>query len=110
REAMETDAQIYSVIIDDGPATRKALEMMEAQTGWHLLEGLAAMTGGLHFRVRSAAAAKDAAAKAGAAMPNPYVIGYPAAELDGSGKGRRVQIKTEVPGARVAARAGYFCQ
>jgi Ca-activated chloride channel homolog len=110
REALEADAQVYSVILDDGPATRKPIELTEARRGWSLFEELAEKTGGLHYRVRNASEAKAAAAKAGAALRNECVIGYQTPGPVGSGKWRRIRVKTEIPGARVSARNGYYCR
>jgi VWFA-related protein len=110
REALEADAQVYSVILDDGPATRKPIELTEARRGWSFFEELADKTGGLHFLVRNEGEAKAAAGRAGAALRNEYVIGYRPPGPVGSGKWRRIRVKTEIPGARVSARNGYYCR
>jgi VWFA-related protein len=110
REALETDAQVYSVIIDDSPATRKPIELAETRRRWSLFEELAEKTGGIHYRVRSVGEVKAAVAKAGAALRYEYVIGYQTPGAVGSGEWRRIRVKTEIPGARVSARNGYYCR
>jgi Ca-activated chloride channel family protein len=120
RVAVEAAVQIYTIILDNGltggqAATipfrpsmiRKPVDQGQGLQGPALLEELAEKTGGLHFHVRNAAEAQEAAIKAGRALRNQYVIGYrpPNAE---SGKWRHVRVKLDVPDANVYARDGYY--
>jgi Ca-activated chloride channel family protein len=120
RIAVEADVQIYTIILDTGltggqAATipfrpsmiKKPVDQGQEAQGPALLEELAEKTGGLHFRVRNAAEAQDAAVKVGRALRNQYVIGYRPPEAE-SGKWRKVRVKLDVPDANVYARDGYY--
>jgi Ca-activated chloride channel family protein len=122
RVAIEADVQVYTIILDGlltggQPTTlpfRPAMiakpgdQHQQRNDGVELLQKLAEKTGGLHFEVRSAAEAQDAAVKVGRAIRNEYVIGYRAPEAGETGKWRQVRVKTKVPDASVYARDGYY--
>lgn len=106
--AVESDTQIYSIIIDNAPLNKKPMELTEEHRGWMLLGDLSEKTGGLDFRVRSLSAAKDAARKAGEAIRNQYVIGYRTPDGTPSGKWHRIRVKADIPHASIYARSGYY--
>lgn len=108
RAAVESDTQIYSVILDNSPANTKPIELTEARRAWRSLEELAANTGGLSFRARSMAGASDSVEKIAQAIRYRYVIGYRAPESATTGKWHRIRVKADVPHASVAARSGYY--
>jgi Ca-activated chloride channel family protein len=108
--AVEADTQVYTIIIDNSPMNKKPIELTEEHQGWNFLQSLSERTGGINFRVRSAAAAKDAARKAGEAIRNQYVIGYRAPNSPASGKWHRIRVKADVPHASVYARSGYYAR
>lgn len=117
RAALEADVQIYTITTDGIPdvtipfrpaLVRKPWDNGEQNQGRTLLEDLADKTGGLHFRVRNDAGARDAAIKAGAAIRNEYVIGYQPRDPGDTGKWHRVRVKLDVPRLNVYARNGYY--
>jgi hypothetical protein len=73
-----------------------------------MLEKLSDKTGGLHFRVRSDAEAKEAVIKAGQALRCEYLIGYRPPNSGTVGKWRRVRVKSNVPKVNVHARNCYY--
>jgi Ca-activated chloride channel homolog len=118
RTALEADVQIYTIMMEHPGADvglpfrptmiRKPGDQTEEAQGRTLLEELADKSGGLHFRVRTAEEAKGAAAKAGQAIRNEYVIGYQAQDADEAGKWHRIRVKSNVPHSSVYARSGYY--
>ena len=78
--------------------------------GPEMLEKLSEKTGGLHFRVHSAAEAKNAVVELGRAIRSQYVLGYQAADSGQSGKWHQVRVKANVPRVNVYARNGYYAQ
>jgi Ca-activated chloride channel family protein len=118
RVALEADVQIYTIILDN-PSTgntvpfrpsliAKPWDHAEERQGRSLLEDLSDKTGGLHFHVKDAAEAKEAANKAGRALRNEYVIGYQPPDPNASGKWHRIRVKADVPSTSVYARNGYY--
>ena len=75
-----------------------------------MLEKLSDQTGGLHFRVRNDAEAKEAVIKIGRALRDEYVIGYRPADSDNTGKWHRIRVKLNASGSHVHARKGYYLQ
>jgi Ca-activated chloride channel family protein len=120
RVALEADVQVYTIIMDGGPGAsskaipyrpamiRKSWDRPQENQGPEMLEKLADKTGGLHFRVRNAAEAKDAVIRVGRALRNEYVIGYQPPTSGTSGKLHRVHVKPNVPNVNVYARNGYY--
>lgn len=121
RAALEADVQIYTVIFDNGSSgassgtipfrptmIRKSGDQGEEHEGARLLEELSEKTGGLYFHVRNDNEAKGAAAKAGRALRNQYVIGYQPPGSEVSGKWHRIRVKSTVPKVNVYARNGYY--
>jgi Ca-activated chloride channel homolog len=121
RVALEADVQVYAIIIDNPAATasgntipfrpalvRKPGDQAADRQGPQLLEELSDKTGGLHFRVRTAAEAKQAVLEAGEALRYQYVIGYQPPNSEGGGKWHRIRIKSDVPKVNVYARSGYY--
>lgn len=118
REALEADVQIYTVIVDNGAANsgvpfrpgliKKPIDQARERQGPALLEKLSEKTGGLSFHVSNNVQAQQAAAKAGRAIRDQYLIGYQSPNSGKSGKWRRVRVKSSVPKVNVHARSGYY--
>ena len=120
RVALEANVQIYAIVVGDGSGgsqsgvpyrpsmIAKPIDQAREREGPLLLEELAEKTGGLHFRVRNDAEAKEAAIKAGRALRNEYVIGYQPSSSGDTGKYHRVHVKANVPKVKVYARNGYY--
>lgn len=104
QRALESDAQIYSISIVEGAVNP------EGWRGSHLLDELAAMTGGLHFTIRDHRDLPVVAEKLARAMKEVYVIGYKPGEST-AGKWRKIRVSvTSRPSkeVRVTARSGYY--
>ena len=108
RVAIESDAQIYTIVFEDTSANAKPIERAEAQRGWNALQELSDKTGGLCLRIRNVSQAKDAAARTAQAIRSQYLIGYRVPDDRGSGKWHRIRVRTYVPNVRVYARSGYY--
>jgi Ca-activated chloride channel family protein len=119
RAAMEADLQIYTIIIETGSGAsgaalmrpglvKKPYEQGYDRQGPALLEKLSDKTGGIYFHANNNADAKAAAVKAGQAIRSEYVIGYVPGSPDSGGKWHRVRVKSNIPGAVVHSRNGYY--
>lgn len=121
RVAVEADVQIYTIIVAGTSAGQvggaapfrpslaaKPWDRGPQQQGPEMLEKVAEKTGGLHFRVRSQAEAREAMKRASRALRNEYVIGYQPPDLGISGKWHRVRVKANVQKVNVYARNGYY--
>jgi Ca-activated chloride channel family protein len=108
RAAAEADIQIYTLLIHDPLPNRKPIETVAEWYGRHLLQDLSKRTGGVHFLVKTVAEAKEAAAKAAQMLRNEYVIGYKPGNSAPQGKWHKIRVQSDVPGASVYARNGYF--
>jgi len=120
RVALEADVQVYTIIVGDGSGggttgipfrpsmIAKPIDQARAHEGPDLLEELSDKTGGLHFRVRNDAEAREAAIKMGRALRNEYVIGYQPPHSAATGKYHHVRVKSNVPKVNVYARNGYY--
>jgi Ca-activated chloride channel family protein len=119
--ALEADVQIYTFILPTTPGgtagngapfrpsmIAKPGDRRVETEGPELLENLADKTGGLHFRPRSDAEAKEAIRKAGEALRNEYVIGFQPADSGPSGKLHRIRVTTAAPKVYVHARTAYY--
>lgn len=123
RVALEADVQIYTIILDTGPEdlstgsvpyrpslSAKSWDRAAEHQGSEILENLSDQTGGLHFRVRNNADAKEAVTKIGQALRDEYVIGYQPADSHKSGEWHKIRIKLDATGTHVYARKGYCSQ
>lgn len=121
RVALEADVQVYTIIVESGVSdagrgtvpfrpglASKPWDRGPAQQGPEMLEKLSERTGGLHFRVRDAAGAREAMNKAARALRNEYIIGYQPPDSGQSGKWHRVRVKANVQKVNVYARNGYY--
>jgi Ca-activated chloride channel homolog len=120
RVALEADVQVYTIVVGDGSGggtvgipfrpsmIAKPIDQARERQGPLLLEELSDKTGGLHFRARNDAEAKEAAIKAGRALRNQYVIGYQPPNSGPTGKWHRVHVKSNVPKVNIYARNGYY--
>lgn len=121
RFALEADVQIYTIIMDTGSGgissssapyrpslIAKPWDRAEENRGPEMLEKLSDQTGGLHFRVRDNADAKEAVMKIGRALRDEYVIGYRPPDSDKARKWHRIRVKLNATGNHVHARTGYY--
>jgi Ca-activated chloride channel homolog len=121
RAALEADVQVYSVIVGNGGGgsasggapfrpsmAAKPIDQAREREGPNMLEELSEKTGGLYFHVRSSAEAEQAAARAGRALRNQYVIGYQPPATAATGKWHEVRVKSNLPKVHVSARNGYY--
>jgi VWFA-related protein len=121
RVAQEADVQVYTILFNNGSAggpsggalfrpsmVAKPWDRGPEQQGPEMLEKLSDKTGGLHFRARNAAEAKEAMGRAGHAIREQYVIGYQPPDPGQSGKWHRVRVKANVQKVNVYARNGYY--
>src|SRR5260370_29426119 len=91
-----------------GPALiKKPNDQGKERQGPEMLEKLSDKTGGLNFRVRNDAQAKEAVNKAGQALRNEYLMGYQPLDSGTAGKWHRVRVKSNVPKVDVHACNGY---
>jgi Ca-activated chloride channel family protein len=104
--AIEADAQIYTISIDDAPANKKPVEMAESRHGALFMSEMAERTGGLNFTIANASQAPQAAGQAGLALRNQYVLGYRPADVD-SGKLHSIKVRVDVQNATVHSRTRY---
>lgn len=106
RMAIEADSQIHSISIvapykKGDPPGRP----------W-LLEEMAELTGGLHFKISDGSGLSAAAEKLARAMKEMYVLAYRPGE-SGPGKWRKVRVSVTPPTpqrVRVTARSGYYSE
>jgi VWFA-related protein len=104
---VESDAQIYTIAVDNAPAFAKPMERMEERRGLLFLDELAAKTGGMSFIVRGQTDILAAAASIGRALRNQYTIGFVPRDDGRGGQWRRIKVKVEGSGLRAYARTGY---
>jgi Ca-activated chloride channel family protein len=105
--AVESDAQIYTIAVDNAPAFAKPMERREQSQGLLFLDELAVKTGGMSFVVRGESDITAAAAKIGRALRDQYTIGYVPRGDGRGGQWRRIRVKVEGAGLRAYARTGY---
>ena len=105
--AVESDAQIYTIAVDQAAQYSKPMEQMEERRGRLFLDELAAKTGGLSFVVRGGKDVAEASATIGQALRNQYIIGYVPWGDDRSARWHRITVKVAGSGIRAYARAGY---
>jgi Ca-activated chloride channel family protein len=105
--ALESDAQVYTIAVDNAPPYSKPIERMEERRGLLFLDELAAKTGGMSFVVRGRVDITAAAAGIGQALRNQYTIGYAPRGNGRGGQWRKIRVKVEGSGMRAYARTGY---
>jgi Ca-activated chloride channel family protein len=105
--AVESDAQIYTIAINNAAPYTKPIALTEAKRGLLFLDELAAKTGGMSYIVRGGTEIATAAASIGQALRNQYTIGYVPRGNDRNGQWRRIRVKVADSGLRAYARAGY---
>jgi Ca-activated chloride channel family protein len=105
--AVESDAQVYTIAVDNARAFSKPMERREESRGLLFLDELAVKTGGMSFVVHGQADILAAAASIGRALRNQYTIGYLPHSKDRDGQWRRIRVKVEGSGLRAYARTGY---
>jgi Ca-activated chloride channel family protein len=123
RLALESGAQIYTILVSSGPAgmstetavfrpglIKKPWDEAHERQGPSLLEALSEDTGGVVFRIRNDAEALQAATRAAQAIRSEYVIGYQPQQPGSTGKWHQVRVKSDVPHATVYARKRYYSE
>lgn len=105
--AVEADAQIYTISLNDQPANKKPVELAEARHGALFMSELAERTGGLNFSIVDASQAPKAAAGAGLALRNQYVLGFKPGETI-SGKQHSIKVRVNLENATVHSRTRYL--
>lgn len=122
REALEADVRVYSLLFNTGSpgggATAAAMyrpnmvakpgQRSDGQQNIEALEKLSEKTGGIYFHVKTAAEAKNAAARVAIAVRNHYLIGYRPSYPNELGKWHRVQVRVNAQRVNVHARNGYY--
>ena len=109
RLAEESDAQIFCIEMNSDYALHEP--DMQRIDGPGILEAISAWTGGLWVRIPSGKKLSEAAAEAGAALHNEYVLGYrPQPDADGRRHSIRVKVLPQLglPPLRLSYRSGYY--
>jgi Ca-activated chloride channel family protein len=105
--AVESDAQVYTIAVDNARAFSKPMERREESQGLLFLDELAVKTGGMSFVVHGQADILAAAASIGRALRDQYTIGYLPRSKDRDGQWRKIRVRVEGSGLRAYARTGY---
>jgi Ca-activated chloride channel family protein len=106
-KAVESDVQIYSIVVYDPPRNKKPIELVEEARGRMLLDDLSRATGGLCFELSPERPAGDVIASLERALHDQYLLGY-YPEQGAQPGWRRIRVKVDLPGARLYARNRYF--
>jgi Ca-activated chloride channel family protein len=106
-KAIESEAQIYSVITPDAAGFQKPIQLMEANRGVALLADLARATGGLSLPINSQPSVRAVAERIVRTLHEQYVIGYYPVNPVRPGA-RRIQVKLDLPDVRLYARNRYY--
>jgi hypothetical protein len=88
---------------------REPVEMADQQRGGMFMDRLAERTGALTFSIADASQAQQAAADAGVALRNQYVLGFKPPE-GADGKLHAIKVRVSVRDATVRSRNGYRSQ
>lgn len=110
RETEESETPIYAVQYPPathigGKRTKVGAENVRRATAF--LTGLAARTGGRHFRAENISDIERAFAAVGDELRHQYSLGYYPKSRDGAGRERRIQVKVRRPNVVIHARPGY---
>jgi Ca-activated chloride channel homolog len=108
--AIESDVQIFTIVIDTVPAYEKAIPAEEQRQGLTLMADLAEKTGGMSFVLRNVEDTARAAAAIGRAIRSEYMIAYVPPGTARDGKWHSIRVKVSQPGLRAYARSGYYAQ
>jgi Ca-activated chloride channel family protein len=110
RDVKESEVEIYAMGIFDSEDMGKL--PIEERNGPHLLDELAAATGGTHFPVERLSDLAGIAAQIGNQLRSEYVLGYSPISEAHDGKYHRVTVDLEPPAGkpslRVFYRHGYY--
>ena len=85
----------------------KGAAIAECQRGLAFMDDLAENSGGISVRLRGYENPSAAAVRISAAIRNLYVIGYRSPEDGRPEQWHRIQVKVNLPKAKVHARSGY---
>jgi Ca-activated chloride channel family protein len=122
RLALETDVQVYTILVDGIPGSpgggapfvpsmvAKPWQQAAERQGPMTLKELSEKTGGLYSHIRNSSEGAEVAASFARALRSEYVIGYRAPHSGESGKWHQVQVRSTVPKSRIYARSGYYAQ
>ncbi len=105
--AAESDTQIYAIAVNEPLGNDKAIQRVEQARGLALLDDLARVTGGLCLEITPYSGMKEAVSRIDLALHDQYLLGYYPGQSARSGW-RRVQVKVDLPNARLYARNRYF--
>ncbi len=106
-KAVESDVQIYSLVVYDPSRNKKPIELSEEARGRMLLDDLSRATGGLCFEVSPERPTTDVISSLERALHDQYLLGYYPEQGVRTGW-RRIRVKVDLPGARLYARNRYF--
>jgi Ca-activated chloride channel family protein len=104
---VESDIQVYTIVIQGTRAVRTMVERATVQKGLIVLNDLAERTGGLSVAVNDTQNPADALHRISEALRNRYVIGYRVPEGGTSDRWHTILIKVDRSKANVYARSGY---
>lgn len=104
--AAESDTQIFSICLFQGPQTE------EEVNGPALLSKLAQVSGGINYMTSDTKAMEHSFARIGVTLHNEYMLGYYPSGDAPAGKYRKIKVQLVVPSGvpklQVYARSGYF--
>jgi Ca-activated chloride channel family protein len=99
RRLKEADVLVYSVSVRD-PGWNDDRALVYGGDRVHVLEDMAAFTGGRFFTVRSARDLPEIAGRIGRLLRSHYVLGYRPATPPDDGRFRRIDVKLAQPPGR----------
>jgi Ca-activated chloride channel homolog len=104
--AAESDTQIFSICLFQGPQTPEEI------AGPALLSKLAEVSGGINYMTNDTRAMERSFARIGVTLHNEYMLGYYPSGDAPAGKYRKIKVQVVVPAGlpklRVYARSGYY--
>ena len=105
--ASESDAQIFTILLNDPPRYVKGAGLVEIQHGMQLMGELASRTGGIGFTVRGVNDIENAVSGVSKALRDQYSIGYIPGDPERNGKWRHIQVRVDRAGLKAHSRSGY---
>ncbi len=104
--AAESDTQIFSICLFQGPQT------LEEINGPALLGKLSQVSGGINYLTGDARSMENSFARIGVTLHNEYMLGYYPSGDAPAGKYRKIKVQLLVPAGlprlQVFARSGYY--
>jgi Ca-activated chloride channel family protein len=105
-QAIESDAQIYTIAFEAPRPMARPVEPAEARIGQSLMADLARKTGGISFIIQTRQDIARAVAVIDRALRSQYAIGYVPGSGD-AGKWHKISVRVAGAGNKAYARAGY---